>query len=358
MSPTHSDDTRSLIAGRIRQARQEGSSCSLTVGELSAFLRQVLVHGGAGDETASVLAENCAHAERDGAHSHGVYRMPGYLSTLGTRWVDGHAVPQVADISPSIVAVDARNGFAQPALKAALPLLISKARATGIVQVLIKDSHHFGALSLDVEPLASLGFVALTSVNGTSHMAAHGGARPVYGTNPMAFAVPRLRGNPIVFDQASSVMARGDVQLAAEAGTQVPPGVGNDRHGRPTTDPRAILDGGMLLPFGGHKGSSIAMMVEILAAAMTGGNFSHEVDKSMFPGAHTSRTGQFLLCMDPCRAAGEGFAGRVEALAEKLLESGQSRLPGDRRYAQRAISERTGIKLDPDILLALQDTLR
>src|SRR5690606_30733895 len=149
----------------------------------------------------------------------------------------------------------------------------------------IRHSHHFGALWPDIEPFARRGFIALAMVNSMRSVVPHGAHRPVYGTNPLGFAAPRDAADPLVFDQASSSMANGDVQIAAREGRMLPEGTGVDRDGNPTTDPSAVLDGGALLPFGGHKGSSIAMMMEIMSAALSGGDFSFEVDWSGFPGA-------------------------------------------------------------------------
>ena len=326
--------------------------------DLVDLLRALFLKHGTSAAVADTLAVNCASAQRDGAESHGVFRMPGYLSTLRSGWVDGHAVPVVEDATSAFIRVDARNGFAQPALAAAANLAMDKARKTGIIAVTIRDSHHFSALWLDVEPFARQGFVALTMVNGISRVTPHGGVRPVYGTNPMAFAAPRSDGPPLVFDQASSAMAFGDLRLAALNGQTVPPGTGVDREGRPTTDPNAILDGGALLPFGQHKGSSIAMMIEVLAAALTGAQFSFEVDRSQYPGAETSRSGQLLLLIDPSVSAGRSCADRVSDLVGQLRGSGQSRLPGDHRYARRERAQAEGVSINQKALADLKARLR
>jgi delta1-piperideine-2-carboxylate reductase len=167
------------------------------------------------------------------------------------------------------------------------PLLVEKARSAGIAVLAIRNSHHFAALWPDVEPFAYEGLVALSVVNSMTCVVPHGADRPLFGTNPIAFAAPRADGEPIVFDLATSAIAHGDVQIAARKGERLPPGMGVDGLGQPTQDPKAILEGGALLPFGGHKGSALSMMVELLAAALTGGNFSFEFDWKNHPGAKT-----------------------------------------------------------------------
>lgn len=317
----------------------------LSFAELSTLLARIFERHGTSAEVAAILADNCASAQRDGSDSHGIFRIPGYVATLASGWVDGKAVPQVTDAAPGFISVDAKNGFAQPALAAARALLLEKARANGIALLAIHNSHHFAALWPDVEPFAREGLVALSFVNSMACVVPHGGKRALFGTNPIAFAAPREGHDPLVFDLATSAIANGDVQIAAREGKQLPPGYGVDRDGQPTCDPRAILDGGALLPFGGYKGSALSMMVELLAAALTGGNFSFDFDWSGHPGAQTPWTGQLLIVIDPSKGAGHNFAARTEILVRQMQAAGQPRQPGDRRYRQRALAEREGIAI-------------
>lgn len=324
------------------------ATITLSYAELVALLQQIFSENGVSLENAKILAENCAGCERDGSLSHGIFRMAGYVSSLRSGWVDGRALPHVEDVGAAFVRVDANGGFAQPALHAARPLLIEKVRENGVAVLAIRHSHHFSALWPDVEPFAEEGFVALSVVNSMACVVPHGGRKAVFGTNPVAFASPRAGRPPFVFDQASSAIAHGDVQIAARAGHDLKPGMGVDRNGEPTNDPKEILDGGALLPFGGHKGNSIALMVEILSAALTGGHFSGEFDWSKHKGAQTPFTGQFFIVIDPSRGGNDVFAERVAGICDLVLEAGQDRLPGDRRYATRAKAEKNGIPLSMD----------
>ena len=315
---------------------------------LRELLRRIFAAHGCSDHVAGLIAENMATAERDGAASHGIFRVDGYISTLKSGWVDGHAEPIVTDVAPSFIRADACNGFTLVATHAARALLIAKARETGVAILAIHNSQHFGALWPDIEPFAREGFVAMSMVNSMACVVPFGGNRPVCGTNPLAFAAPRADADPLVFDQAASAMANGDVQIAARRGTSLPPGTGVDAQGQPTTDPNAVLNGGALLPFGGYKGASIAMMVEIMAAALTGGKFSFEVDWSEHPGAVIPHTGQFILLIDPHLAAVRPFAERIEELIAQLRDAGVERLPGERRYAARRRARALGIPLDAE----------
>lgn len=166
---------------------------TLDFDSLVQLLEQIFLRHGTSADVARTLALNCAGAERDGAHSHGVFRIPRYVSTLQSGWVNGQAVPVVEDVASGFVRVDAANGFAQPALAAARALLVAKARSAGIAVLAIRNSHHFAALWPDVEPFAYEGLVALSVVNSMTCVVPHGADRPLFGTNPIAFAAPGRR---------------------------------------------------------------------------------------------------------------------------------------------------------------------
>lgn len=306
----------------------------------------VLVKHGYSEESARTLSFNCVTAQRDGSESHGLFRIKDYIAAIERGYVNGSPTPRTEDIAPGFVRVDADNGFAQTALEGVRDLVVQKARLNGIAVLAVRNSHHTGALAIDVEGFANEGLIAIAVVNSISVVAPPGGRSGVYGTNPIAFAAPRASGPPLVFDQASSTMSHGDVQVAAREGRLLPDGTGIDREGNPTGSPHAILNGGALSTFGGHKGASIALMVEILCAALVGADFSFEVDRSKPVGAPTARTGETIIVIDP-RAGAFGlpsFAGRVDDLINALMSAGQTRIPGDRRVRARR-------EAGPDVLI-------
>ncbi|MBM9401048.1 Ldh family oxidoreductase [Gluconacetobacter azotocaptans] len=312
---------------------------------LELLLKEIFIRNGVSCSTADILAANCAGCERDGAISHGIFRVPGYLASLKTGWVDGRAVAEVSSVSPSFIRIDARNGFAQAALAAAAKDIDAAVERTGVAVVATRNSHHFSALWPDVEPFARRGLLAITFVNGLANVVPHGGHTPVYGTNPVAFATPIADADPLVVDQATSVMANGEVRLHALANRPLPPGTGVDRAGNPSTDPHLVLEGGALNTFGGYKGSSIALMVELMAGALTGGQLSFENDFGDCIGAQTPKAGQLLIVIDPDRGGNFGFSHRVALLCDRLREAGQERLPGKRRYENRLNAGQLGIPI-------------
>ncbi|MFC3059792.1 Ldh family oxidoreductase [Paenirhodobacter populi] len=304
--------------------------------ELRGIVARILERNGCRSEVAGILAANCVGAERDGSVSHGLFRVEGYIASLRSGWVDGTAVPVLEDKAPGCLAVDAKNGFTQIALDLARGEFTARIRQNGIALLLIRNSHHLAALWPDVEPFAEEGLIALSMINSMTCSVPQGAKKPVFGTNPFALAAPAGKEGMLVFDMATTTTAHGDVQVARREGHMLPPGTGVDRDGNPTGDPAKILDGGALVPFGGHKGSLISLMVELLCAGLGGGHFSWEFDWSGHPGAATPHTGQIFIGIDPSKAGGLPFGMRAETLVEKLREAGLSHLPGRRRHDLRA----------------------
>ena len=313
-------------------------------GKLERSVAAMLVQAGAGPAPAAFVARSIVACQRDGSLSHGLQRLPGFLSSLESGWLNGRGVPVITQVSPSMLRVDGDNGFSQYALAKVSDMLVDRVRAGGTAMAAFHNMHHFGALWPDIEPFAREGLIALTMVSSRRQILAWDSKKMVFGTNPIAFACPLGDADPLVFDLASSIMSQGDVLLARAAGRPLPEGIGVDAEGRPTTDPDAVLRGGALVPFGGPKGSAIAFMVEILAAALSGAGFGFE-ERSREIGASTSKSGQFLLLIDPARTIGDQFARRVLDLVEYIRGAGATRLPSFHRYERRRQAEREGIRI-------------
>ncbi|KLK89748.1 lactate dehydrogenase, partial [Microvirga vignae] len=251
---------------RNSELNDQSGTVDVSLEALESLLARVFEGHGCSSTTAAILAANCAGAEAAGSTSHGVFRIDGYVSSLRSGWVDGAAIPEVHSKAAGHVFVDAKNGFAQVALHAARDTFVQRIRENGIALLSIRGSHHLAALWPDVTPFAREGLIAISMVNSFGCSIPVGAKKPLLGTNPFAFAAP-IRGEaPLVFDFATTSMANGDVQLAAREGRTLPPGMGVDSNGEATTDPNKILNGGALVPFGGHKGSAISLMIELMVA--------------------------------------------------------------------------------------------
>ena len=325
----------------------------LTLDEVHALATKNLIHSGASAAQARAVADTVTDAERDECKSHGLFRIPGFCASLKSGKVTGDAVPVIHDLAPGVVHVDAQNGFAPLALEIGAEPLTEKARAQGIAALAVTDSYHFSALWPEVERLANQGLVALAFVSAKSFVAPAGGIKPLYGTNPMAFGWPRENAPPVIFDQASSASARGEIEILRRDGKKIPDGWAIDANGDPTNDPEAALAGAQL-PFGGHKGAAIAMMVELLAGALVGDVFSFEATENDKPDGGPSSGGEFMIAIDPVRCGNTGSLAHAESLFEQVLSQPGTRLPSERRYRSRQHTPEAGVKIVPSLYEALQ----
>ena len=310
-----------------------------------------LVDAGCSQDASAAVADVVVAAEADGCKSHGVFRLPGYVASLRSGKVDGHAQPTASRLSPGLLAVDGDGGFAPPALHRFRSDFAAIAHSQGIAALALKGVHHFSALWADLEYFCAQGLVALAFTSYLPTVAPAGGKRPLFGTNPMAFGWPRPAGPPMIFDQASSVVAKGEVMIAARDGHALPHGVGLDARGSPTTDPAEVLNGAML-PFGGYKGSAIAMMVELLAGPLIGEHLSFEAAEADNGDGGPPRGGELIVAVSPDRFGGQA-SDHAERLFAKLAEEPDVRLPSARRYANRALSGRDGIEISADMAATL-----
>ncbi|MNH06306.1 (2R)-3-sulfolactate dehydrogenase (NADP(+)) [compost metagenome] len=273
--------------------------------------------------------------------------MLGCVSSLKAGKVVADARPEVVDQAPSIVRVDAGGGFSQLAFQAGLPLLQAKTHSNGIAALAINRCVHFSALWVEIEQLAEAGLVALAFTPSHAWVAPAGGHRPVFGTNPIAFGWPRAGQHPYVFDFATSAIARGDIELHRRAGRAIPEGWGVDEHGQPSTDPNVVLDRGAMLTFGGHKGSALAAMVELIAGPLIGDLTSAESLAHADGSKASPYHGELLIALDPRRFLGDAadqHLARAEAVFESIEGQG-ARLPSARRYAARARSLVEGVEI-------------
>lgn len=321
---------------------------TISVDEIEALASRALQASHVSPANAAAVARSIAHAERDGQPIVGLSYLPTYCDHAACGKVDGHAVPEMSAAGHGGVRVDAKAGFAHPAIDLGLTPLMEAARAQGIAALSVGNSYACGSLGYFVETLAEQGFVALMAANASPSIAVHGGRTPFFGTNPLAFAIPRETAPPLVIDQSSSVVARVAVNDALRRGVPMPPGWALDADGQPTTDPAAAIDGS-LLPIGGYKGASLALFVDILAGALTGSHFSFEASSFGDCEGGPPRTGQFVIAIDPAVFGGPGFTARVDLLFSAMLSEPGTRLPGDRRLAARR-SHADGIAIDNTLL--------
>ena len=323
----------------------------LSLEEAEARIAALFAAAGTSAANAASVAWALVMAEADGLKGHGLSRVPTYLAMLKSGKIDGQAVPIARRPKPGVLAIDAAHGFAYPAIDLAVSELPELARAQGVVAAPIRRSNHCGAAGLHVERLAEQGLVALLFANTPGAMAPWGGSKPVFGTNPIAFAAPLAGREPVVIDMALSKVARGPIVAARQKGEPIPEGWALDADGKPTTDPAAAIAGTMV-PLGDAKGATLAMMVEILAAALVGTHFAFQASSFIDDKGGPPDTGPLILAIDPARMGGNWFAERMKLRAHAIEDQPGTRLPGTRRLNLRAKARAEGILIPEEILSA------
>ena len=311
------------------------NTISLSLDEIYQLANKTLLANGCDEENANILSDTIMRAERDGSLSHGLFRLPAYVASLKSKKVNGKARPEIKKISSSVIKVLGNHALAPMVLKLGLPELIKLAKETGVAILAITNSHHMAAMWPETEAVAEEGLAAFACTSYKPMVAPAGAKKALFGTNPISFAWPRPGKTPVVYDMATAAMAMGEVQVAAREGHKVPIGTGLNKDGKETTDPNEIAKGGVLLPFGGYKGSGIAMMVELLAGALIGETFSYETAEKDNKDGGPPSGGEFILAMSPEKIAGPNWDKHSNEFFEKMKSMEGVRLPGERRHKNR-----------------------
>ena len=311
------------------------STVSLSLDEIFNLAKKTLLANGCDDETSSILADLIMKAERDGSLSHGLFRLPAYVSGLKSGKINGKGKPEIKKISPSVIKVLGNNCLAPVVLNKGIPELIKATKENGIAVLAINNSHHMAAMWPETEMIAEQGLVAFACTSYKPMVAPAGGKKSLFGTNPISFAWPRKGKTPVVYDMATASMAMGEVQVAKREGHKVPLGTGLSKDGKETTDPGEIADGGVLLPFGGYKGSAIAMMVELLAGSLVGDNFSYETAAKDNNDGWPPSGGEFILAISPDKLSENDWDKHSNEFFDKMKSMDGVRLPGERRHKNR-----------------------
>jgi len=319
---------------------------TLTLTEIEDLAYRALRAAGTSPENAHPLARATATTEASGVASHGLAYIPIYCEHVTCGKVDGKAQPVLTTPRPSLLCVDAATGFAHPAIEIGFAALVPLARSQGIAGLAICNSYNCGVLGQHTLRLAEAGLMGLGFTNAPASIAPSGGRAPVVGTNPVSVAAPDGKGGAaVLIDQSASVIAKSQIMKHAREGHPIPEGWALDAQGQPTTDPKAALAGSMA-PSGGYKGVGIALIVEMMAAALSGATLGKDASPFAGTAGGPPRTGQFFIAIDVDAASGGLFAGRISALTDAIRAQPSARLPGDGRASARQRAETEGVAVN------------
>ena len=324
----------------------------ITLDEVDALAVTALTRAGASAAQAAPVARSIRAAEAEGTRGIGLGYLPWYFNHLRVGKIRGDALPVVIPRAAGALLVDAGDGFAHPAYEAGEAALIAAAQSQGIAILGVANAYACGVLGYFTDRLARAGLIAIATTNASSTMAPWGGATPFFGTNPWSFAAPRLGRDPLVIDSSSSATAFVNLATAAAEGRAIPPHWALDASGRPTTDAVEGLNGS-IAPSGGHKGSALALMVEVLSAGLTGAQWSYQASSLGDDVGGPPRLGQTFIAIAPEILAG-GFAPRLDGMLAAMVTEEGVRLPGARRHDNRLQNMRDGAEIDLDFAAELE----
>jgi len=315
----------------------------VSISKAEQIVKKVFLKNGVKEDVAASVSTALVAAEIEGQIGHGFSRVKDYIAQVKSKKINLDAKIKIEYPKATYISVDADYGFAYPALDQAISEGAFVAKEHGSAVVSVFNSHHCGALSVQVEKIAKHGLIGLMMANTPKAIAPWGGKDPFFGTNPIAFAVPRIKKDPLVIDLSLSKVARGKIMHAKKSNSEIPEGWALDSSGNPTTDPDQALHGSML-PIGEAKGSALALIVEILAATLSGGTQSNEASSFLNSEGGPPGVGQFLLFVSPGTNS-DSFLARLEKLLNSIEEMEGIRLPGDRRLRTRNEILRSGLQV-------------
>lgn len=324
----------------------------LSLDQVAGLCRMAALGAGANEEAARSLAAATVAAEAAGNGAVGLSHFVDYLEALEAGRIDGKADPAISRPALAVYLSDARRGIAHTGFDRVLDDLAKAAKLFGIALFAQKNSYTCGALGWFTGRLAERGLVAFAATNGPALMAGAGSTRPVYCTNPLSFAAPLAGGPPLLIDQASSAAAFVSIREAAAAGEEIPAGWALDAGGNPTTDPAAAMKGA-LLAFGGNRGANIALMVEMLAAGVTGANWSLDAP-SFTEGTESPGTGLFVVAVEP-NLLDPDFGRRAGEQIERLRRRYGVHIPGRARAEAAEQAGARGVTVSKDVVQRISE---
>lgn len=326
--------------------------------EMRRFASDALHAVGCSRGEADTVADALVEADLRGLHSHGVLRLVVYLDSVRSGGIIPDAPMRWVEERDASARLDAASGFGQTAMSMAVDRATELADKRGVGAVSVFHSTHYGIGARWAERVTSAGMVAIVLSNTGPVVAPFGSRDPVLGTNPLTIGIP-TSGAPIVLDMATSEAAYGRIVAAKVAGERIPDSWAVDPDGQRTSDPEAALEGA-LVPFGGHKGSGIATVIEGLVGVLTGASFSHEITDIWVDPSSQMGTGHFVLALRPMVPADQAQT-RADQLVSTIQGSspaaGHERvlLPGQLEHEKAASARDQGIHLPPGLAEQLDE---
>ena len=323
---------------------------NLSLEQVEQLATQALIGAGANPENAASVARSTLLAERDGIRSHGLMYVPIYAEHVQCGKVIGDASPEVTHDKASSIRVDAKNGFAHPAIDAGWSAFVQATKDQGVAVLSVHNSYNCGVLGHHAQRIAEEGLVGLCFTHAPASIAPTGASKPVIGTNPFAMAVPDGNGGvAFAIDQSASVVAKSEILLRSREGREIESHWAMDASGQPTTSADEALKGSMA-PAGGYKGFGIGMVAELLASCLAGAVLSKDASPFAGTAGGPPATGQCFIAFDPSAFSGDLFTQQVNSLVTAITEQEGAHLPGSKGQKNRVKTQQQGVDVDSGLL--------
>ncbi|MFZ5632150.1 MAG: Ldh family oxidoreductase [Bacillota bacterium] len=320
------------------------------------FCQNLLQAAGVPAEEASIVTDVLVDTSLEGIDTHGISRLPIYLTAIRRGRINAQPNIKVDRTAPALASVDGDNGLGQLVAVRSMQVAIKLAEETGTGAVAVKHSNHYGPSSYYCKMASASGMVGMAFTNTPSGIPPWGGKKAYFGTNPIAFAFPG-KEQPVVVDMSSSGVARGNVILAAKESRPIPEGWALDSEGRPTTDPKAVLNGGTMLPMGGPKGYALALAVEIFAGIISGAAYGPQIGWIYDDKTDPANVGHFFLAIDISKLMpASTYTPRLENMLQEIKATPKAEgvkeifVPGERRFNTAQKRSREGIPVSGELL--------
>jgi LDH2 family malate/lactate/ureidoglycolate dehydrogenase len=343
----------------------EPKELRIGVAALQNFGEAAFAKVGCGADEARLLTEILVLADLHGMHSHGVMRIPQYGPKIAVGGFKPGRKGRIVRETASAVFLDGEGGIGQTITVRAMQEAMRKARETGVGICGVTNSNHYGAGAYYGLMAEREGMIGVLTTNGSANMPPYGGGGKIYLTGPLPItvAVPTGPGSrwPFLLDMAMGVASKGKIVYAAEKGEKIPLGWAADKHGQLTDDPKAVINGGWVLPIGGYKGFGLTCVLEILSGVLTGGALGNEIGNLFTsPAATPQDLGHFAMAIDPAvfmpldafRARMDIYIAMMKA-ADLAPGVEEITMPGEPEFRREEDRRRNGVPLDVNLIARL-----
>lgn len=323
---------------------------------------ELLQSAGVGPREAGLVAETLAAADLRGVPTHGINLLPVIFERIAAGQMEVPTKLKVIADEQAITHIDGGNGFGQTAATEGMRRGIEKARCFGIGFSLIRNTNNVGLLAIYSLMAAKAGMIGFCACNGAASMAPWGGAEPFFGTNPFSIAAPVGKGNPVVLDMSTTVVARGKIRRALRLKERIPLGWALDANGSPTEDPEAAIHG-TLMPVGEHKGYGMAFFIDLICGLLSGSSYARAVRTFHQPEGPTG-VGVMAIAIDinrfmPFDDFSKLIDEHIRMIRGSTRAKGQNRiyLPGEIEAELESLNMNRGVALDPPVVKAIDALL-